>query len=74
MQMAKRTASTKDENNEPTALIVGREYFKEELNKRNAVGEEIYNRQIQTNRQFEQAKQDYYDWNDFNSELLKIFK
>jgi predicted nucleotide-binding protein len=28
-------------------------------------------RQIQTSRQFEQARQDYYDWNDFNSEFLK---
>lgn len=69
--MAKRTASTKEEKNEPTALIVGREYFKEELNKRIVIGEEIFSRQIQTNRQFEQARQDYYDWNDFNSELLK---
>jgi len=69
--MAKRTATSKDEKNEPTALIVGREYFKEEINKRIAIGEEIYSRQIQTNRQFDQAKQDYYDWNDFNLELLK---
>lgn len=69
--MAKRTPSSKEEMNEPTALIVGREYFKEELNKRIVIGEEIYNRQIQTNRQFEQARQEYYDWNDFNSELLK---
>jgi predicted nucleotide-binding protein len=59
------------ENSIPTALVVGREYFKEELNKRIALGEEIYCRKIQTNRQFEQARQDYYDWNDFNSELLK---
>ncbi|MFL5739903.1 MAG: TIR domain-containing protein [Flavisolibacter sp.] len=68
--MAKRTAS-KNEINEPSVLVVGREFFKEELNKRIVIGEEIYSRQIQTNRQFEQAKQDYYDWNDFNSELLK---
>jgi predicted nucleotide-binding protein len=69
--MARKTASTKDERNDPSVLIVGREYFKEELIKRIVIGEEIYSRQIQTNRQFEQARQDYYDWNDFNSELLK---
>lgn len=69
--MAKRTTPTKDDKNEPTALIVGREYFKEEVNKRIVIGEEIAGRQIQTNRQLEQARQDYYDWNDFNSELLK---
>lgn len=69
--MAKRKITTQDELNEPTVLIVGREYFKEEISKRIVIGEEIYNRHIQTNRQFEQAKQDYYNWNDFNSELLK---
>ena len=69
--MAKRTIATKSENNNPTFLVVGREYFKEELGKRIVIGEEIHNRQIQTNRQFEQARQDYYDWNDFNSEFLK---
>ncbi|WOK08174.1 nucleotide-binding protein [Imperialibacter roseus] len=69
--MAKRTIATKSENNNPTVLVVGREYFKEELGKRIVIGEEIHNRQIQTNRQFEQARQDYYDWNDFNSEFLK---
>lgn len=69
--MAKRSASNRDDKNQPTALIVGREFFKEELNKRISIGEEISNRNVQTNRQFEQAKQDFYDWNDFNSELLK---
>lgn len=69
--MAKRITTKTNENSTPTALVVGREYFKEEVNKRIVLGEEIYNRPIQTNRQFEQAKQDYYDWNDFNSELLK---
>lgn len=69
--MAKRTIAPKEDSSIPTVLIVGREYFKEELNKRIVIGEEIYSRQIQTNRQFEQARQDYYDWNDFNSEFLK---
>jgi predicted nucleotide-binding protein len=69
--MAKRNTTDKDTNSHPTALVVGREYFEEELNKRIAIGEEIFSRQIQTTRQFEQAKQDYYNWNDFNSELLK---
>lgn len=69
--MAKRITTKTNENTTPTALVVGREYFKEEVNKRIVLGEEIYSRQIQTNRQFDQARQDYYDWNDFNSELLK---
>lgn len=69
--MAKRITTKTTDISTPTALVVGREYFKEEVNKRIVLGEEIYSRQIQTNRQFEQARQDYYDWNDFNSELLK---
>jgi predicted nucleotide-binding protein len=69
--MVKRKISTERELNKPTALIVGRDYFKEELGKRITIGEEIYNRQIQTDRQFEQAKQNFEDWDDFNSEFLK---
>ncbi len=52
-------------------LVVTKEFFEEELKKRIEIGVEISERQIQTTRQLEQAKQDYYDWNDFNSEFLK---
>lgn len=69
--MAKRKIITKEENNRLTLLIVGKDYFSEEINKRIILGEEIYSRQIQTNRQFEQAKEDFQNWDDFNSELLK---
>lgn len=69
--MAKAKNINSDDKSQPAILIVGREYFKEELNKRIMLGEEICNRQIQTNRQFDQARQDYNDWDDFNSELLK---
>jgi predicted nucleotide-binding protein len=69
--MTKRKIITKEENNRLTLLIVGKDYFSEEINKRIILGEEIYSRQIQTNRQFEQAKEDFQNWDDFNSELLK---
>lgn len=69
--MAKRKIINKEESNRLTLLIVGRDYFSEEINKRIILGEEIYSRQIQTNRQFEQAKEDFQNWDDFNSELLK---
>lgn len=52
-------------------LVVGKEYFEEEINKRISIGAEIMERPIQTTRQLEQARQEYYDWNDFNSEFLK---
>ena len=69
--MAKRKIVNKEENNKLTLLIVGKDYFKEEINKRIILGEEIHSRQIQTNRQYEQAKDDFQNWDDFNSELLK---
>lgn len=69
--MAKKNIVNPSDQDNPTALVVGREYFKEELTKRITIGEEIYNREIQTNRQFEQAKQDFADWDDFNIEFLK---
>lgn len=55
----------------PTQLNVGKDYFKEQINKRIDYGEEIYNRQIQISQQLEEAKRNYYDWDDYNSELLK---
>jgi predicted nucleotide-binding protein len=52
-------------------LVVGKEYFEVEINKRIGIGTELMERPIQTTRQLEQARQEYYDWNDFNSEFLK---
>jgi len=69
--MAKRKVPNQDADSKQTLLIVGKEYFQEELNKRIQLGEEINARQIQTDRQFQQAKDDFYSWDDFNSELLK---
>lgn len=69
--MAKRKITSKVENNKLTLLIVGKDYLKEEINKRIIIGEEILSRQIQTSRQYEQAKDDFHNWDDFNSELLK---
>ena len=69
--MAKRNSTTNQVQPEPTKLIVGKEFFKEQLNVQIKHGEEIINRQIQTYEQLENAKTDYYKWNDYNSELLK---
>jgi len=69
--MAKRILPTKNEITQTPMLIVGKENFEKELNKRIQSGEEIYSRQILTRQQFDQAKQDFYNWDDFNSELLK---
>lgn len=62
---------SKSKSEESAKLIVGKDHFAISLEKRVSVGNEIYERNIQTTRQLEQARQDYYDWDDFNSELLK---
>ncbi len=56
---------------EPTQLTVGKEFFKQALNDRIQIGEEILNRQIQTREQLDEAKKNIADWNSYNSELLK---
>ncbi|MFN3918632.1 MAG: hypothetical protein ACK4K0_12955, partial [Flavobacteriales bacterium] len=69
--MATRKKPTQQPERIPTQLIVGKDYFKEKINERIQAGEEIYNRQIQTRPQLEEAQQNYFDWDDYNSELLK---
>lgn len=69
--MATRKKTSQLPERIPTQLIVGKDYFKEKINERIQAGEEIYNRQIQTRPQLEEAKQNYYDWDDYNSEILK---
>ena len=69
--MATRKNPKVDQTPQTTLLIVGKEHFKEQLNKRIQIGEELISRQIQTQTQLDQAEQEFYDWDDFNSELLK---
>src|SRR5690554_6566856 len=69
--MATRTPKQAEPLKQPTLLVVGKDYFKDVLANRIQIAEEILNRQIQTRPQLEEAKQNYYDWDDYNSELLK---
>lgn len=54
-----------------TALIINREDFKKEISKRIDLGEELINRIISTNNDFESLESDYKFWNDYNSEYLQ---
>lgn len=69
--MATRKPKQTEPLKQPTLLVVGKDYFKDVLANRIQIAEEILNRQIQTRPQLEEAKQNYYDWDDYNSELLK---
>ena len=52
-------------------LIVSKDEFKKTLDERIAIGEKIYNRQFRTQQDFDDAKDDFSSWSDYNSELLK---
>lgn len=69
--MATRKLKQTESLKQSTLLVVGKDYFKDVLASRIQIAEEILNRQIQTRPQLEEAKQNYYDWDDYNSELLK---
>lgn len=51
-----RKSKTTQTEREPTQLTVGKEFFKQALKDRIQIGEEIFNRQIQTREQLEEAK------------------
>lgn len=69
--MATRKPKQVEQIKTPTLLVVGKDYFKDVLATRIQIAEEIVNRQIQTRPQLDEAKQNFYDWDDYNSELLK---
>jgi hypothetical protein len=54
-----------------TQLRGTKENFKKILQERINIGNELYNRNIQTREQFGQAERERTIWNDYNSELLK---
>lgn len=67
--MAKRT--TNQPERQPTKLTVGKDFFRQQLEQRIALGDELLKRPIQTYDQLDKAREDYYSWNDYNSEILK---
>lgn len=58
-------------NSEITKLIVKKDYFKKQLEERITIGEKFISIPIQTYPQLEKSREEYYQWNDYNSELLK---
>lgn len=58
-------------DNTPTELIISKAEFNRVLDGRIILGEELYNRIIQSQTDFAENKEDYYNWNDYNLEYLK---
>jgi predicted nucleotide-binding protein len=56
---------------ERTKLFGNRDGFKDKLSKRLEVGQELLDRKVEKIPELEQLKNDYSDWNNYNSELLK---
>lgn len=68
--MAKKQQAIKMDNL-PTELIIKKEQFINILNERISIGQEIYNRPISTQKDFEENKIEFSEWSDYNSEFLK---
>lgn len=56
---------------EPTKLTEDKDKFKAMLSDRIQLGEEIFNRQLNTQADLDKSESDYHAWDDFNIELLK---
>lgn len=69
--MTTRKPKTTVEERVPTQLAVGKDYFKEIITSRIEVGESILKKPIQTYTELEEAKKEFNNWDDYNSELLK---
>lgn len=68
--MAKRTTKPTPER-EPTYLIKSKGKFKEELQERIILGDELLKTNIQTMDDFNKLKKEFSSWHDYNLELLK---
>ena len=55
----------------PTELIVSIEEFKEVLSERIRLGESFFNRKVTNQQEFDQNKEEFNLWDDYNSEYLK---
>jgi predicted nucleotide-binding protein len=68
--MAKRIL-TQVTDNMPTELLYFKAEFKKVLLERIVLGDELFNRQLQTKSDLNKNKDDFYKWDNFNSEYLR---
>ncbi len=54
-----------------TMLTISKVDFREQLTKRIEIGEELFNRQVKNNQEFETLDNDYDLWSEYNHEMLK---
>jgi len=65
-------ANAKSEQPATYYLIVSKDYFKQQIEERIALGKVLLNTQISTIREIKELRDKYDDWNEYNSELLKV--
>lgn len=58
--------------NEVDSLIISKESFTTKLLERISIGEDLCNRQINTIEELDKNEKDFYKWDSYNSEFLKI--
>jgi predicted nucleotide-binding protein len=55
----------------PDCLIINKQDFKNQINDRITIGEELFSRQVTSNDGYDRLKNDVDIWSDYNFELLK---
>lgn len=55
----------------PTELLLYKDHFNEVLDERIKLGEELFNREVNTQEELKKNKDDFYSWTSNNSEYLK---
>lgn len=68
--MAKRRTTTTTPDNTPDYLVKPKKQFESDLIERIKLGEEMLNRQINSQQDYRKLYSDYNFWHDFNSEFL----
>jgi predicted nucleotide-binding protein len=54
-----------------TELVKEKDIFNSQLDQRVKIGQELYDRKINTQEEFSKIKEEYSEWDDWNSEYLK---
>lgn len=70
--MTKKRIDSPPAQNGVSRLVVAKDYFEQSIKERVVIGYELLNRNITTEPELENLQTDYYSWNDYNNEFLRV--
>jgi predicted nucleotide-binding protein len=68
--MARRKGSKQEEKQEPAVLLISHKEAEEKLQDRINIGNDYYNKPVNSEKEYEELKADVSRWNKYNCELL----